>query len=268
MSRSGYFKFKKNVNNPDKDINSFLLISSVFYACKEKSGSRTLKMLLENEKNIKMNIKKIRRIKNKYNLKTKIRRSKKAFSILMKEHQEHKTHPNLLNRNFKREKPDEVYVTDITQINYGQKKKALLAVFKDLCTKEIVSYELSTRADLKLVDLALEKAIKRLSKTEREKLMIHSDQGFQFTHKYYGEKLEKNGIAQSMSRRGNCLDNACVESFFGHFKDWLDLEKCETFEKLKVEIDKEMKFYNEIRPQWLLNKKPPRLYGGLVLNSF
>lgn len=225
-------------------------------------------MLLENEKKLKMNVKKIKRIKKKYNLKTKIRRSKKQFTTRMHEKQEHKVHPNFLNREFKRKIPDEVYVTDITQINYGKKQKAFLAVFKDLCTKEIVSYELSTRADLKLIDLALDKAINRLSKKERERLMIHSDQGFQFTHKKFSQKLEKNGITQSMSRRGNCLDNACVESFFGHFKDWLDLKRCENFEKLKIEIDKEIKFYNEIRPQWSLNKKPPRLYRGLVLNTF
>lgn len=268
VSRSGYFKFKKNLNNLDKDLDSFLLISSVFYACKERSGSRTIKMLLENEKRIKMNVKKIKRIKNKYNLKTKIRRSKKQFTERMKEKQEHKVHPNFLNREFKRKIPDEVYVTDITQINYGKKQKAFLAVFKDLCTKEIVSYELSTRADLKLIDLALDKAINRLSKKERERLMIHSDQGFQFTHRKFSKKLEKNGITQSMSRRGNCHDNACVESFFGHFKDWLDLKRCENFEKLKLEVDKEIKFYNEIRPQWSLNKKPPRLYRGLMLNTF
>ena len=75
MSRSGYFKFKKNEDKKDRDFESFMLISNVFYACNERAGSRTIKMLLENERSIKMSIKKIRRIKNKYNLKTKIRRS-------------------------------------------------------------------------------------------------------------------------------------------------------------------------------------------------
>jgi transposase InsO family protein len=268
VSRSGYFKFKKNQDKKDRDFESFMLISNVFYACNERSGSRTIKMLLENERSIKMSINKIRRIKNKYNLKTKIRRSKVELTKKIVEKQEHKVHPNYLNRDFKRSTPDEVYVTDITQINFGKKQKAFLAVFKDLCTKEIVSYELSTRSDLNLVDIALDKALDRLTKKEREKLMIHSDQGFQFTHKKFSRKLELNGITQSMSRRGNCLDNACVESFFGHFKDWLDVKKCETFEKLKLEVDKEMKFYNELRPQWSLNKKPPRLYRGFVLNNF
>lgn len=240
----------------------------MFYACEEKAGARTIKMILKNEKDINMNLKKIQRIKKKYKLKTKIRRSKANYKKIILEQQEHKVHPNFLNREFQRKTPDEVYVTDITQLNYGQGKKAFLAVFKDLCTKEIVSYELSQKADLRMIDIALDKAIKRLTREEKKRLMIHSDQGFQFTHLNYRRKLEKEGIVQSMSRRGNCYDNACVESFFGHFKDWIDLKKCENFEKLKENVAKEIQFYNEIRPQWLLNKKPPRLYRGLVLNTF
>ena len=224
-------------------------------------------MLIENDLGKKVNKKKILRIKLKYKLKTKIRKCKTAEKLRLKESHENKVFPNILARNFKRNRPDEVYATDITQLNYGKNQKAFLAVFKDLCTKEIVSYELSKRADVRLVDLALEKAIKRLSRQERTKLMIHSDQGFQFTSKEYSEKLKRLGITQSMSRRGNCYDNACVESFFGHFKDWLDLSRCENFEKLSEMIEREMLFYNQIRPQWSLNKKPPRLYRGLVLNN-
>jgi len=267
VSKSGLYKYKSN-EEQDKDVEDYLLISNVFYACNEKAGSRTIKMLLENEKNIKMNIKKINRIKKKYGLVTKIRRSNKKSKILFKNLQEHKVHPNLLNREFNRTNVNEVYVTDITQLNYGKGEKAFLAVFKDLCTKEIVSYELSKRADLKLIDLALEKAIGRLSKEERKKLMIHSDQGFQFTHENYRKKLEENGITQSMSRKGNCYDNACAETFFGHLKDWLDLKNCVNFEGLEENVNKEIKFYNDLRPQWSLNKKPPRLYRGFVLNNF
>ena len=224
-------------------------------------------MLIENDLGKKVNKKKTLRIKLKYKLKTKIRKCKTAEKLRFKESHENKVFPNILARNFKRNRPDEVYATDITQLNYGKNQKAFLAVFKDLCTKEIVSYELSKRADVRLVDLALEKALKRLSRQERTKLMIHSDQGFQFTSKEYSEKLKRLGITQSMSRRGNCYDNACVESFFGHFKDWLDLSRCENFEKLSEMIEREMLFYNQIRPQWSLNKKPPRLYRGLVLNN-
>ncbi len=257
----------KSKKNYDKDLKDAVIISNYHYGNQEKAGSRTIKMLIENDGGKRINKKKILRIKIKYNLKTKIRKSNTSSKNQARIQQENKVFPNILARNFERSRPDEVYVTDITQLNYGRSKKAFLAVFKDLCTKEIISYELSKRSDIQLVDIALEKAIKRLSNEAKSKLMIHSDQGFQFTSKIYSEKLKKFGITQSMSRRGNCYDNASVESFFGHFKDWLEIDRCETFEKLNEIVKREMNFYNNIRPQWSLNKKPPRLYRGFVLNN-
>ena len=267
LSKSGFYKYVSRKNLPDVDLKDGLLIGTIHHAYKEKAGAQTIKMILEDRHGIVMNLKKIRRLKIKYGYKTKIRRSKVEIRNRRKEEQENKTYPNILNREFKRNRPDEVYVTDVTQLNYGHGKKAFLAVFKDLCTKEIISYSLSKKADVNLVDLALEKALGRLTKSERSKLMIHSDQGFQFTSKQFTKKLLDNGVIQSMSRRGNCYDNACVESFFGHFKDWLEITRCASFENLEEIVTREMDFYNNVRPQWGLNKKPPRLYRGLVLNS-
>lgn len=206
-----------------------------------------------------MNLKKIARIKTKYGLITKIRR-KNTFRKFAKLKHEHKSCPNFLNRDFKRSKADEVYSTDITQLNYGKGKKAYLAVFKDLGTKEIISSSLSKRMDISLVNTALDIAIEKLPKKKLERLMIHSDQGFHFTHFSYRKKLLKNKILQSMSRKGNCLDNAPVESFFGHLKDDLDLDSCEVFEKLQKMVTKEIAYYNNERSQWGLKKMPPILY--------
>ena len=259
VSRSGFYKSKSNLLSSDKDQNSYELIKEIFDEKKEKIGIRQIKMLLNNRYKVVMNKKKIARIKNKYNLITTIRR-KNIYKKFAKKTHEHKSCPNFLNREFNRMKADDVYSTDITQFNYGEGKKAYLAVFKDLGTKEIVSSELSKRMDIKLVNGALDKALNKLSFKKRKQLMIHSDQGFHFTHFIYRGKLEKNGITQSMSRKGNCIDNAPVESFFGYLKDHVELKGCDTFEKLRNKVTREIDYYNNERPMWDLKKMPPSLY--------
>ena len=259
VSRSGLYKSKLKSFAGDKDQESYQMIKEVFESKNEKVGIRQIKMLVNDRYSVVMNKKKIARIKIKYQLLTKIRR-KNIYRKFAKLKQEHETCPNILSRQFKRRTSDDVYSTDITQFNYGRGKKAYLAVFKDLGTNEIVSSSISKRADLKLVNSALEKALSKLSFEKRNKLMIHSDQGFHFTHFSYREKLIENGITQSMSRRGNCLDNAPVESFFGYLKDHVEAKKCERFEMLKKKVTREINYYNNQRPQWDLKKMPPSLY--------
>jgi putative transposase len=259
VSRSGFYKSQSRSLKDDKDQNSYELIKKVFEDKREKIGIRQIKMILSDRYKIMMNKKKIARIKNKFYLITKIRR-KNIYKKFAKKIHEHKSCPNYLNREFARSKADDVYSTDITQFNYGAGKKAYLAVFKDLGTKEIVASELSKRMDINLVTSALDKALSRLSNKKCKQLMIHSDQGFHFTHFKYRGKLQENGITQSMSRKGNCIDNAPVESFFGYLKDHVELKGCDTFEKLKNRVTREIDYYNNERPMWDLKKMPPSLY--------
>lgn len=259
VSRSGFYKSQSKLSNPDKDQISYELIKVVFNEKKEKIGIRQIKMLLNDRYKTVMNKKKIARIKNKFQLVTKIRR-KNIYKKFAKKTHEHKECPNFLNREFNRSKADDVYSTDITQFNYGEGKKAYLAVFKDLGTKEIVASEMSKRIDINLVNGALDKALSKLSYKKRKQLMIHSDQGFHFTHFKYRGKLQENGITQSMSRKGNCIDNAPVESFFGYLKDHIELRDCDSFEKLKNKVTREIDYYNNERPMWDLKKMPPSLY--------
>lgn len=242
---------KSAVENRDEE-----LVCQLFKERKEKAGSRQIKMLLTRRFGVVMNRKKIARIMLKQGLFTKIR--KKTHRPFYKKLQEHKTAKNHLAREFAQTKPDAVYVTDITEIKYGSGKKAYLAAFKDLATKEIVASNLSRRIDLKLVNEALKRAIYRLPKDGREKLMIHSDQGFHFTHKNYRQLLTTNKITQSMSRRGNCIDNAPMESFFGHLKDHLEHET--SFEALTASVTNEIEYYNSVRPQWGLKRMPPKSF--------
>lgn len=204
------------------------------------------------------NHKKIARIKRKFNLKTKIRRANKYRYFALKK-QEHEFFPNLLNRKFKQTRPDIVYSTDITQLWIGN-KKGYIAVVKDLCTKEIVAANVSANIDVNLTNGAIKKAIGKLNEKQKRKLMIHSDQGFHFTHYSYRDLLRNNNITQSMSRKGNCYDNAPVESFFGILKDHIEIKKCKTIEDLKKEVTKKIKYYNFSRPQLGLKKMPPYEY--------
>ena len=215
-------------------------------------------MAIERSEGVIFNKKKIARIKKKYGLETKIRRRNK-FKYFAKKKHEHDTFPNLLDRNFKQVMPDVVYSTDITQINYGA-KKAYVAAVKDLCTKEIVGKSVSSRIDLNLTNTAICKALKRLSVEKKKNLMIHSDQGYHFTHISYRKKLKDNGIIQSMSRKGNCIDNAPIESFFGHFKDLLELKDCKNISDIEKEVTKQINYYNHRRPQLGLKKMPPSEY--------
>lgn len=235
------------------------MISAIFFERKEKVGIRQIKMLIENKCKVVMNKKKIARIKKKYGLITQIRKQNKFVKFAKLAH-EHRSCPNLLNRAFTKDIADEVYSTDITQLNYGKGCKAYLAVFKDLATKEIVSKSVSKRIDVRLVTSALDLALKKLPKEKRKKLMIHSDQGFHFTHISYRKKLDENQVTQSMSRKGNCLDNAPVESFFGYIKDHLDLGDCDSFEEVEQMVTKEIVYYNYERPQEGLKKMPPMKY--------
>jgi putative transposase len=256
INRSTYYR-QLSRNFKDKDFDSYELIKEVFERRRKRVGIRSIKMILERNYKVIMNKKKIARIKKKYNLETQIRRRNKYQAFARKQH-EHKVFKNELNRNFKIEKPDQVYTTDITQLNYGNGLKGYLAVFKDLCTKEIISQNVSTQMGMELTDEALKEAIVKLG--GKKSLMIHSDQGFHFTHMSFRMKLEENNIKQSMSRKGNCLDNAPMESFFGLLKDHLDLKACKNIDEVRKLVTEEINYYNNERPQEGLKKMPPIEY--------
>ncbi|PFM80690.1 hypothetical protein COJ46_10810 [Bacillus sp. AFS077874] len=121
---------------------------------------------------------------------------------------------NYLNRDFNTDKPNRKWVTDITYLIFNG-KRLYLSIIQDLYINEIVSYQISERNDIKPVLDTVKKAIKKRDVSE---LLLHSNQGFQYTSKRYNLTLKRYNRKISMSRKGNCLDNACVESFFSHFK--------------------------------------------------
>lgn len=240
------------------DYKDYLVIKKQFLRSKSKSGVRQLKLELEQNEGLIFNRKKIWRIMKKYGLETKIRRKSK-YRKFLKDKAEHEVAPNLVDRKFTRDKVNQVYSIDITQINYNN-KKAYVAAIKDLCSKDIVAKTVSNRIDLDLTNKTIRKAIRKLTKEERKLLMVHSDQGTHFTHKKYRKILKRHKITQSMSRRGNCIDNAPIESFFGTLKDLADFKECKNIRDIEKEVTKQINYYNYRRPQLGLKKMPPKEY--------
>jgi transposase InsO family protein len=183
---------------------------------------------------------------------------------MIKATKEHRVVPNLLNRAFRQNIPGKVLLTDITYLFYGNGLKAYLSTIKDGSTNEILAYHISERMTL---DLATD-TLRKLKKNRRVKLdagsFIHS-QGAHYTSPIYQKMVKKYRLGQSMSRRGNCWDNAPQESFFGHFKDESYIKPCKTLEELKKEIKRYMTYYNHYRYQWNLKRMTPVQYRDHLL---
>ena len=166
--------------------------------------------------------------------------------------------PNILNRTFKALQPNEKWATDVTEFNVSGKKLYLSPVI-DLYNQEIVSYELSHRPNFEMVMTMLGKAFKKAGKTKS--LLLHSDQGWQYQMKQYQHFLKQKGITQSMSRKGNCLDNAVVENFFGTIKaELFNLKRHKSITHLKKDISEYIHYYNHDRIKLNLNGMSPIQY--------
>jgi len=263
VSRAGYYKWLKNEDKKPKDYDDYILIKNIFVEGKKKLGWRSIRMKLEREEKVIINHKKIIRIKNSYGLITKIRR-KNPYRDMIKKTKEHRVFKNIVNREFKNKKPREVLCTDISYLPFSN-KIAYLSVVKDISTKEIVAWKISNNLKMNLV-LDTVKNIEK-NDTNFKNIIIHSDQGAHYTSPVFISEIKKLKMVQSMSRKGNCLDNSPVESFFGHLKDEMDYKKCKSFEEIKVLTEEYIKYYNNERYQWNLNKMTPTEYRKFLLNK-
>lgn len=234
-------------------------VIKIFETKKEKAGYRTIKMLFERKFKKKINIKKVRRIKKDFNLITIIRRKNK-FRMINIEGQEHMVAQNLVKRNF--EDPNLVLV-DITEMKIMGGQKSYVFAMKNALTREIVGLDVSAKPSVALVT----ETVRAFFNSVTDSYMIHSDQGTHFTCNDYRRLLQESQAIQSMSRKGNCLDNAPIESFFGHMKDEVDYKRCRNVDELKRKLKSYVDYYNNERPQWSLERKTPaeaRVELGLV----
>ena len=202
---------------------------------------------------------------NKYHLITKIRRVN-PYKAIMKRSLEHRTFENKLDRQFNKTEPGKTLCTDITYLPFKH-RFVYLSVIKDIASREIVGWNLTNHLEMNLVLQTIEDMKSRLALSAFKDIMIHSDQGFHYTNPLYIEKIKGLNMIQSMSRRGNCIDNSPMESFFGHFKDDIDYKSCTNFEELRSLIGEYMRYYNQERQQWKLKKMTPVEYRNHLLNQ-
>lgn len=268
VSRSGYYSYLKASSvrevKEKLDLEAKELILKGFNRRGYKKGSRSIKMILENEFDITFSRKKIRRIMKKYGIVCPHRKPN-PYKRIAKATKEHQVVPNKLNREFKQGIPGKVLLTDITYLPYNGHSMAYLSTVKDACTNEILAHHISDRITL---DIAI-KTIHKLMNNKKIKLhkdaFIHSDQGSHYTSPKYRDLLKKCGLDQSMSRRGNCWDNAPQESFFGHLKDEVEYSSARSLKELKTKVNHYMAYYNNYRYQWNLKKMTPIQYRNHLL---
>lgn len=252
VSRSGYYKYLSLMEQQDhRDSEIVCEIKRIHAETRCIYGYRRLKIALERNLGISINKKRIQRIQKQYGLHAQIRR--RRFSYPKSKFQVEPPKENILNRDFESTELNKKWVTDITYIHNGSKRLYMSALM-DLCNREIISYRVSESIALPFVMETLDEAFEKYNP---EKVLVHSDQGGHYTSPQFGRLLKKKQAIQSMSRRGNCLDNASMENFFGHFKSELIYrlkpmkEKC-----LKKEIDEYIDFYNNHRIQQKIKMAP------------
>ena len=244
VSRSGYYGYVKRAGQPECDAALADIIREQQKKCDKTYGYRRMWKWLRNTKKIQRNPKTILRIMKKYELLSEIRRRRKWRQMGQQLHK----YENLLNREFQADKPNHKWVTDISYIHTGQ-GILYLSVIRDLFDNSIVAYKTGTSQSVNLVLDTIRLAIQNEKKVAAE-LQLHSDQGSQYTSQAYFDLIQEYGITPSMSRRGNCYDNAMAENFFSILKtECIYRHQTATFEEAKTLIDNYIYFYNHQRIQ-------------------
>ena len=262
VSRSGYYRWIKaeetRKRKEEKDREDFDLILKAYMHRGYDKGAKGIHMqLLHMDPPVVMNEKKIRRLMKKFNLNCPIRKAN-PYRRMAKALKTSNYSDNLVNREFEKHGPRAILLTDITYLQYNG-TFAYLSTILDAYTKQILSYVLSESLKVDFVLDTINQLVEKHGIDFNAETIVHSDQGCHYTSYSFIQILKDNGLRQSMSRRGNCWDNASQESFYGHMKDEIGkrLLYCESFKDVKELIDDWIDFYNNERYQWQLAKLSP-----------
>ena len=260
MPRSSYYYHVKQMKKQDKHFPIKAEIESIYHENQGRYGYRRITMELHN-RGYRVNHKTVQRLMKELNLKCMVR-IKKYRSY---RGEVGKIAPNILKRDFKASAPNQKWTTDITEISLLGTKLYLSPVL-DMYNGEIISYNISERPVLGQVMDMLDKAFEKIP--DNTNLIFHSDQGWQYQHKQYQKRLKDKGIQQSMSRKGNCLDNSVMENFFGLLKsELLYLRDFESIDEFKIELENYIDYYNNKRIKEKLKGLSPvqyRIQSSLV----
>lgn len=270
VSRSGYYNWVASEKNRDlkeeQDRKDFEMILIAYNYKGYNKGARGIYMrLLHMEPPVIMNIKKIRRLMKKYNLFCPVRKAN-PYRRMAKALKTNNVADNLLNREFKLHGPRAILLTDITYLPYNG-TKCYLSTILDAYTKEILSYVLSESLEVDFVLETVNQLIDNHGVSLTDETLVHSDQGCHYTSYSFIQILKDKELRQSMSRKGNCWDNAPQESLFGHMKDEIDISNCKTFNEVKTIIDDWIYYYNHERYQWDLAKLSPCEYYEYIITG-
>lgn len=254
VSKSGYYAWLKR-QKQDRDTADKTLVAKVYKKYNGTYGYRQLQLFLYQDEGVWMNHKKVLRLMRALGIQSRIRRKRKyihsadAAGLVS---------ANVLKQDFTADRPNQKWVTDITQYQVGERWLYLSAV-KDLFNNEIVAYEIGEHPDKELVKRTFQKAFRK--RKDVTGVVIHSDRGAPYTSHLYHDMLPKVGAQISMSRGGNCYDNASMESFFSHLKtEGLYPYHIGNLSEAQRRIEKYIRFYNRRRPQRKLNKLTPVEY--------
>jgi transposase InsO family protein len=269
VSRSGYYNWTHKATvreqRDKQDAQDFGLILEAYRFRGYAKGARGIYMRLLHF-GICMNLKKIRRLMVKNRLKCPIRKPN-PYRQMAKALRTSNVAPNIVNQEFRQE-PRKVLLTDITYLFY-KNGCCYFSTILDAFTHELLANQISENLKVQFVLDTVDKLVAEHGCTLDNETIVHSDQGCHYTSIAFIEKLKEADFVQSMSRKGNCWDNAPQESFYGHMKDEINdaVSRCETFEEVKVIIEDWADYYNNDRYQWDLLKLSPREYYEYILTG-
>ena len=263
VTRSGYYAWLDGAparqSSEEADQKDFALILEAYRFRNRPKGARGIYMRLLHT-DVRMNLKKIRRLMAKYGLKCPIRKEN-PYRQMAKALRTNTVAPNLVKRNFHGLGVRKVLLTDITYLFYDG-GKCYLSTILDAMTREVLAYRLSQSLEVAFVLDTVDALVRDYGSQLDNETIIHSDQGCHYTSFAFIQKLKDANFLQSMSRKGNCWDNAPQESFFGHLKDEIReaVSCCCSFEDVQKILDDQMDYYNNDRYQWDLLKLSPKEY--------
>ena len=260
VSRSGYYNWLDSADirqeRENADLEDFDKILKAYRFRGFDKGARGIHMRLLRMNEL-MNLKKIRRLMRKYGLKCPVRKPN-PYRQMMKAMQTSHIADNVVNREFRKHDARSILLTDITYLNY-RNGKCYLSTIIDAYTREVLAYRVSESLEVQFVLDTVAELKAKHGATLDNTTIVHSDQGCHYTSNAFIKALKDSEFVQSMSRKGNCWDNAPQESFFGHMKDEIAVEisKCKTFSDVRYIVDDWMDYYNNDRYQWDLKKLAP-----------